>query len=65
MKTALALGTFDGIHLAHRFVLDLPEGYKKTAVTFVKPPKMYIKNIKILPFTIAILKLKSIMKKYI
>jgi riboflavin kinase/FMN adenylyltransferase len=44
MKTALALGTFDGIHLAHRFVLDLPEGYKKTAVTFVKPPKMYIKN---------------------
>jgi riboflavin kinase/FMN adenylyltransferase len=44
MKTALALGTFDGIHLAHRFVLDLPEGYKKMAVTFVKPPKMYIKN---------------------
>ena len=42
MKTALALGTFDGVHIAHRFVLDLPQGYKKTAVTFIKPPKMYI-----------------------
>lgn len=41
MKTALALGTFDGIHIAHRFVLDLPDCYKKTAVTFPKPPKMY------------------------
>ncbi len=44
MKTALALGTFDGIHIAHRFVLDLPEGHKKTAVTFLKPPKMYLKG---------------------
>lgn len=43
MKTALALGTFDGIHIAHRFVLDLPDGYKKTAVTFVKPPKMFFR----------------------
>ncbi len=41
MKTALALGTFDGIHIAHRLVLDLPDGYKKTAVTFRKPPKMF------------------------
>ncbi len=41
MKTALALGTFDGVHIAHRKVLDLPEGYKKTAITFKKPPKMY------------------------
>lgn len=40
MKTALALGSFDGVHIAHRFVLDLPEGYKKAVVTFEKPPKM-------------------------
>lgn len=40
MKTALALGTFDGVHIAHRFVLDLPDAYKKVAVTFSMPPKM-------------------------
>lgn len=41
MKTAIALGTFDGIHIAHRLVLELPDGYKKTAVIFRKPPKMF------------------------
>ena len=40
MKTAIALGTFDGVHIAHRFVLDLPKQYKKVAVTFAAPPKM-------------------------
>lgn len=44
MKTAIALGTFDGIHIAHRVVLDLPEAYEKTAVTFVKPPKMFFEE---------------------
>ncbi len=41
MKTALALGAFDGIHIAHREVLSLPKGYKKLAITFLKPPKMF------------------------
>lgn len=44
MKTALALGTFDGVHIAHRKVLDLPAGYEKTAITFKKPPKMYFED---------------------
>ena len=39
MKTALALGTFDGVHKGHRAVLSLPSGYKKTAVVFTLPPK--------------------------
>ena len=39
MKNAIALGTFDGVHKGHRAVLDLPQGYRKTAVTFVLPPK--------------------------
>lgn len=42
MKTAVALGTFDGLHIAHREVLNLPDGYKKVAVTFKIPPKMVI-----------------------
>ena len=42
MKTAVALGTFDGLHTAHQQVLTLPDGYKKVAVTFKKPPKMVI-----------------------
>lgn len=42
MKTAVALGTFDGLHTAHRQVLSLPNGYKKVAVTFIAPPKMVI-----------------------
>ncbi len=39
-KTAIALGTFDGVHLGHRAVLNLPKELKKVAVTFKKPPKM-------------------------
>lgn len=38
-KTAVALGTFDGVHLGHRVVLDLPNNYKRVAVTFTAPPK--------------------------
>lgn len=44
MKNAIAFGTFDGIHIAHREVLNLPAGYKKIAVTFKKPPKMFFSN---------------------
>ncbi|MBP3599836.1 MAG: riboflavin biosynthesis protein RibF [Clostridia bacterium] len=39
MKNAIALGTFDGVHKGHRAVLDLPCDYRKTAVTFLVPPK--------------------------
>lgn len=38
-KTAIALGTFDGVHIGHRAVLDLPCSYKRVAVTFTLPPK--------------------------
>ena len=41
MKNAIALGTFDGIHIAHKEVLNLPKDCKKIAVTFEKPPKMF------------------------
>ncbi len=40
-RNAIALGTFDGVHKGHRAVLNLPDGYKKTAVTFDLPPKMF------------------------
>ena len=42
MKTALALGTFDGLHKGHREVLRLPDGCKKIAVIFPLPPKALI-----------------------
>lgn len=49
MKNAIAFGTFDGIHIAHREVLNLPKEYKKIAVTFEKPPKMFFsKNYELL-----------------
>lgn len=44
MKNAIALGTFDGIHIAHRKVLDLPQDHRKIAVTFQKPPKMFFEK---------------------
>ncbi len=44
LSNALALGTFDGVHSAHKKVLDLPEKYKKIAVCFRKPPKTYFGN---------------------
>ncbi len=42
MKTAIALGTFDGVHIGHRAVLSLPDDYRKIAVTFSLPPKAVI-----------------------
>ncbi len=39
MQNAVALGTFDGIHLGHQGVLNLPENYKKTVITFKAPPR--------------------------
>ncbi len=40
-KTALALGTFDGLHTAHKEVLKLANGCEeKTAITFSVPPAM-------------------------
>lgn len=42
MKIALALGTFDGVHIGHKSVLDIPAGYKKIAVVFAFPPKSEI-----------------------
>lgn len=42
MKNAIALGTFDGVHIGHRAVLDLPSDCKKIAVVFKRPPKSEI-----------------------
>ena len=42
MANAIALGTFDGVHKGHRAVLDLPEDFRKIAVTFSLPPKMHL-----------------------
>ncbi len=40
MPTAIALGTFDGLHAGHRAVLDAVLPYDSAAVTFAAPPKM-------------------------
>ena len=42
MKKAVALGTFDGVHLGHRAVLKHPAGYQLSVITFSFPPKSYI-----------------------
>ncbi len=39
MKTAIALGTFDGLHLGHRAVLRGVSEFNGVAVTFRTPPK--------------------------
>ena len=39
MKNALSLGTFDGVHIGHRAVLNMPKNYRGVAVTFEIPPK--------------------------
>lgn len=41
MKTAIALGTFDGVHTGHRAVLDKVLPFHSVAVTFAYPPKFY------------------------
>lgn len=45
-KTAVALGTFDGLHIGHKSVLDaaINSGYKPVAVTFDLPPKAYLNS---------------------
>lgn len=39
MKTAIALGTFDGLHMGHRAVLSQMSDFFSIAVTFDIPPK--------------------------
>ena len=41
MTNAIVLGSFDGVHLGHRAVIDAAEGYNCIAVTFSLPPKSY------------------------
>lgn len=42
MKTAIALGTFDGLHAGHRAVIEKTTGFFGIAVTFSIPPKSVI-----------------------
>lgn len=44
MKTAIVLGTFDGLHLGHRAVLEKTKGFFGIAVTFDIPPKSFFTN---------------------
>ena len=44
MKNAVVLGTFDGVHLGHKSVIDKAEGFNITAVTFEKSPRAYFDN---------------------
>lgn len=39
MKTAIVLGTFDGLHAGHRAVVEKANGFFGIAVTFDVPPK--------------------------
>lgn len=39
MKTAIVLGTFDGLHAGHRAVIEKASGFLGIAVTFDIPPK--------------------------
>lgn len=39
MKTAIVLGTFDGLHAGHRAVIEKAAGFFSVAVTFDIPPK--------------------------
>lgn len=41
MKTAIVLGTFDGLHEGHRAVLEKAKGFFSIAVTFDIPPKSF------------------------
>lgn len=41
MKTAVVLGTFDGLHKGHRAVIEAAGGFYTVAVTFGIPPKAY------------------------
>ncbi|MCQ2477603.1 MAG: riboflavin biosynthesis protein RibF [Clostridia bacterium] len=48
MLKAVVLGTFDGVHIGHRAVIDLAYGYDITAVTFKTPPKFFKSETKLL-----------------
>ena len=43
MKTAIALGTFDGVHIGHIAVLEtaVKSGFTPVAVAFKVPPKAF------------------------
>ncbi len=41
MKTAIVLGTFDGLHAGHRAVIEKAAGFYSVAVTFDIPPKSF------------------------
>ena len=41
MKTAIVLGTFDGLHAGHRAVIEKAMGFYSVAVTFDIPPKSH------------------------
>ncbi len=41
MGNAIVLGTFDGLHLGHRAVIDAAKGHTRIAVTFRYPPKAF------------------------
>ena len=49
-KTAIALGTFDGVHLGHKVVLEtaVKSGLFPVAVAFSVPPKAFLGNEKII-----------------
>ena len=49
-ETAIALGTFDGVHLGHKVVLKtaVNSGLFPVAVVFSIPPKAFLKNEKII-----------------
>ncbi len=49
MKNAVVLGTFDGVHLGHKAVIEKAKDCFVTAVTFKKAPRAYFdENIKAL-----------------
>ena len=42
MRTAVVLGTFDGLHKGHRSVIGMAKGFYTVAVTFSIPPKFFL-----------------------
>lgn len=48
MRTALILGTFDGLHKGHRAVIEAAKGFYTVAVTFGIPPKFFSGDYKLL-----------------